>query len=174
MTQFGAYFIIVADEIVSSSFASTKSSLKGVNVVYIKGIPHTDPCSTFFFLLHRIGAVIVPKRSVKFGHEEGELFWLRVQFSIQICMAFWTAAVKKHIFLSRVPMQINVHDNFLFFMSLNDHFLQEKYLGMIFLTSLLPLPVQIKTRGWEAIVSIHNSIDVYHWYDFEEECFTKF
>ena len=74
------------------------------------------------------------------------------------------------MFLSRMTMQINEHNNFLSFLEFSDELLEIINFWMCFLSTAEPLPIQIVPGSRKTIITVNNSIWVYHGNNFEQIC----
>ena len=70
---------------------------------------------------------------MNFLHKKRELFRFRV--------VVFAAAIEKHIFFPRMPVDVNVHYHLLFFRSLSNQFSQMKDLRMNILFAILPFSI---------------------------------
>lgn len=61
-----------------------------------------------------------------------------------------------------MTMKINIHDNLFFFLNLSDFLFEMMNLRMHSRISILPLPIQIKTRPRKSIVPMNNPIRIDH------------
>lgn len=88
--------------------------------------------------------------------------WFGVYLLVFSLLVFVKTAVEEYILLPGVPMQVQKHQNLLFFTDFSDLLPKQVHLRMHPRATDLPLAVQVETRPRKSIIAIDDPVRVDH------------